>query len=162
MAVRDLIPWGRERVPAPTRPEQNPFLALHREMNRVFDDFFRGFDMPRSIFGGATGWPAVDVAETDKEYRVTAELPGLDEKDVELSLHDDVLTLRGEKKIERGGDNSFYSERYHGQFQRSIELDGGIDRDKVTASFKNGLLTVVLPKSAEARVKARRIPINGS
>jgi HSP20 family protein len=162
MAVRDLIPWGRERVPAPTRAEQNPFLALHREMNRVFDDFFRGFDMPRSIFGGVASWPAVDVAETDKEYRVTAELPGLDEKDIELSLDEDVLTLKGEKRIERGGDDSFYSERFHGQFRRSIELDGGVDRDQVTASFKNGLLTVVLPKSANAREKAKRIPVNGA
>jgi HSP20 family protein len=160
MPVRDLIPWGRESVPAPARGEQNPFLAFHREINRVFDDFFRGFDRPLSLLGPGSGWPQVDVTETDKEYRVTAELPGLEDKDVELSLSDDILTLKGEKKIEHGGGGSHYSERFHGQFQRSIELGGGIDRDKVTASFKNGLLTVVLPKSAEAREQAKRIPIN--
>jgi len=159
MAVRDLIPWGPERVPAPRRGEQNPILALHREMNRVFDDFFRGFDTPAAFFGGSTGWPQVDVTENEKEYRVAAELPGLEEKDVEISLTGDVLTLKGEKKIENG-DDARYSERFHGQFQRSIVLGGEVDRERVAATFKNGLLTVVLPKSAEARDRNRRIPIN--
>lgn len=158
MAVRDLVPWGRERLPAPVRDEQNPVLALHREMNRMFDDFFRGFGVP--VTGGTSGWPRLDVSENAKEYRVTAELPGLEEKDFELSLNDRVLTLKGEKKIEH--DGPLYSERFHGQFQRSVELGNDVDQDSVRASFKNGVLTIVLSKTAEATERTKRIPINAT
>jgi HSP20 family protein len=89
MSVRDLIPWGRSnRAPAPYRDDdRSPFLSLHREMNRVFDDFFRDFDMRLPTMGGAGfngAWPQIDIAETDKDVTVTAELPGMEEKDVEL------------------------------------------------------------------------------
>jgi len=162
MSVRDLIPWGRERSPSARGGEiMDPFVSLHREVNRLFDDFSRGFDFPMPSVGfGGVGWPRTDIVETDREYRVTAELPGLEEKDVELTFQDGVLTLKGEKKVEHEGDGARYSERYHGRFQRSIALGPDVDENNVNASFKNGVLTVVLPKLAEAETKIKRIAIN--
>jgi HSP20 family protein len=162
MNVRDLIPWGRTRS-APATYNDNPFLTLHREVNRLFDDFFRGFDAP-SPFGRWNGWgtwPSVEVSETDKEIRVAAEMPGLEEKDVEVLLDDGILTLRGERKSETESADRYFSERFYGRFERRIPLEAEIDEDKVEASFKNGVLTVTLPKTAEAQEKARRIPVNG-
>jgi HSP20 family molecular chaperone IbpA len=105
MTMRDLIPWNRGRDMAVRRGEDNPFLTLHREMNRLFDDVFRGFDL--SPFGSdrffdriAGNWPRVEVSETDKEIEVTAELPGLDERDVRVELANGVLAIAGEKKTE--------------------------------------------------------------
>ncbi len=114
MALKDIVPWSRSKAPGTYRgAEGNPVLALHREMNRVFDDFLRGdffrgdllrgFDDLAPGFGRSTGWPQTDLVETDKEYRVVAELPGLQEKDVEITLSDNVLTLKGEKTVESDG-----------------------------------------------------------
>jgi len=168
MNVRDLIPWGRTSNQAPTvyrDAEQNPFLALHRGVNRLFDDVFRSFDVPLPSFGGlaswSTGWPNVEFSETDKEFRVTAEVPGLVEKDIEVLLEDGVLTLRGEKRSETEDKDRQFSERFYGRFERRIPLGTEIEEDKVAAEFKNGVLTVTLPKTARAQAKARRIAING-
>ncbi|HYG91638.1 MAG TPA: Hsp20/alpha crystallin family protein [Azospirillum sp.] len=163
MSVRDLIPWGRERSPAVRGGEvMDPFVSLHREMNRLFDDVFRSVEgrMPSVGFGGGLGWPHMDVVETDKEYRVTAELPGLEEKDVDLTFQDGVLTLKGEKKVEHNGEGALHSERYHGRFQRALSVGPDVDEGKISASFRNGVLTVVLPKSPEVESKAKRIRIN--
>jgi HSP20 family protein len=163
--VRDLIPWGRSNNQAPAAyrdDDRSPFLSLHREMNRVFDDFFRDFDMrvPMLAGGGFNNrWPRLDVAETDKEITVTAELPGLEEKDVELLLEDGVLTLRGEKRAETEDKDRQLSERYYGRFERRISLDSEVQADKVTARFKNGVLNVTLPKDPNAQPTARRIEI---
>jgi HSP20 family protein len=163
MNMRDLIPWTRNRnLPAPTQSESaNPFLALHREMNRIFDDFARSFDLP-ALSGGwwngwSSGWPHVEVSETDDDVRVVAELPGLDAKDVEVTLHDGMLTLKGEKKAENQG--TLYSERWQGRFQRSMQLGPDVDPDKVNAAFKNGVLTVTIAKRPEAQRQTKRIPI---
>ncbi len=165
MNVRDLIPWGRGSSPAPTsfRDYESPFLALHREVNRLFDDAFRSFDSPffgsRQPWGGA--WPNVDISETDKEIRVAADLPGLDEKDVEVVMENGALTLRGEKRSETEDKDRHFSERFFGRFERRIPVGGDIDEDKVSASFRNGVLTVTLPKTAQAQSKTRRIAISG-
>jgi len=162
MNVRDLIPWGRGASPAPTvyRDSDNPFLSLHREVNRLFDDFFRGFDTP-APFGRWGSWPSVEVSETDKDIRITAEMPGLEEKDVDVLLEDGMLTLRGERKSETESADRHFSERFYGRFERRIPLDTEVEQDKVDAAFKNGVLTVTLPKTPQAQSKARRIPING-
>lgn len=165
MSVRDLIPWGRSnRAPAPYRDdERSPFLSLHREMNRVFDDFFRDIDMRLPTMGGAGfngAWPQIDVAETDKDVTVTAELPGMEEKDVELLLEGGMLTLRGEKRSETEDKGRQFSERYYGRFERHVPLAAEVQADKAEARFKNGVLTVALPKNPEAQPKARRIAIN--
>jgi HSP20 family protein len=169
MSVRDLIPWGRNedgQTPSVYRDsEQNPFLSLHREMNRLFDDAFRGLDTRLPAFGQfssrGAAWPNVEISETDSELKVTAEIAGLDQKDVEVLLDDGVLTLRGEKRSESEDKNRQFSERYYGRFERRIPLRYEVEEDKVMASFKNGVLTVTLPKSANAQSKIKRIAING-
>ena len=166
MNMRDLIPWGRnaQTTPSRYREEADPFMTLHREMNRLFDDVFRTFDItPFGSFGGTGrmgGWPSVEVIDTDKDVRVSAELPGLDEKDVEVLMSDGVLTIRGEKRSEVEDKSRAFSERTYGRFERRIPLGWDVDEDKVNASFRNGVLTVTMPKSAKAAAKARRIAIN--
>ena len=170
MSVRDLIPWGRNngnQLPSVFRDDdRDPFLSLHREVNRLFDDVFRGFDgrLPAlgrlSSFGGG-GWPSVEVSDGEKEIRVTAEVPGLEEKDVEVLLEDGVLTLKGEKRSETEDKDRQFSERFYGRFERRIPLGYEVEDDKVSADFKNGVLTVALPKTERAQAKAKRIAING-
>ena len=164
MNVRDLIPWRRSASQAPTvyRDEvASPFLTLHREMNRLFDETFRHLEMP-SLFGRMPTWPSVEVSETDKELRVTADVPGLDEKEVEVLLSNGVLTMRGEKKTETEDKERQFSERFYGRFERQIPLGCEIEEDKIEASFKNGVLSVTLPKSETARANTKRIAINGA
>ena len=167
MSVRDLIPWGRSggnQVPGAFRAaERDPFLSLHREMNRLFDEAFRGFgsNLPSlygaSAFGG--GWPSVEVSDGEKEIRVTAEVPGLEEKDIEVLLEDGVLTLRGEKRSETEDGDRQFSERFYGRFERRIPLGYEVQEDGVEAQFRNGVLTVTLPKSEKAQSQVRRIAI---
>lgn len=170
MSVRDLIPWGRSngnQLPSVFRDnDRDPFLSLHREVNRLFDDVFRGFDsrLPAlgrfSSFGGG-GWPNVEVSDGEKEIRVTAEVPGLEEKDIEVLLEDGELTLKGEKRSETEDKDRQFSERFFGRFERRIPLGYEVEDDKVSANFKNGVLTVALPKTERAQAKAKRIAING-
>lgn len=163
--MRDLIPWSRSRAPQQLNDRGNddasPFLTLHREMNRLFDDAFRGFglsDLTRTQAG--FGWPQVEVTDLDKELRVTAELPGVEEKDVEIRIEDNVLMLRGEKHAEQEDKDRRYSERYYGQFERRIALPAEVDDDGANATFRNGLLTVTLPKTERARERVKRIAIS--
>jgi HSP20 family protein len=165
MTIRDLIPWGRNNgQSAPTVfNDRDPFLSLHREVNRLFDDVFRGFGggLP-SLTGGAgfsKVWPSVEISDHDKEIRVTAEVPGLDEKDIEVLLNDGVLTLRGEKRSETEDKERQFSERYYGRFERRIPLGYEVEEDKVDAQFKNGVLTVVLPKTEKAQSRVKRVAI---
>jgi HSP20 family protein len=164
MAMRDLIPWSRGRDLSVRREEASPFLTLHREMNRLFEDVFRGFDVAPigndRFLDRGIGWPNIEVSETDKELRVTAELPGLEEKDIDVELAHGALTIRGEKKTETEDKDRLFSERTYGRFERRIPVDD-IEHDKVLASFKNGVLTVTLPKSSDARQSVKRIAING-
>ena len=164
MAIKDLISWnnrGRE-VGVHRGAEAHPFLTLHREMNRMFDDVFRGFDL--APFGSARafdglGWPQIDVDQTDKEVRITAGLPGLDEKDVSLEIANGVLSISGEKKTESEDKARRFSERYYGRFERRIPLQD-IEEDRASAAFKNGVLTITVPRSPEAKNNVRRIPID--
>lgn len=154
-----------------------PLTALRAEMDRLFDDFLSGFPtMPfagrgfetdpwrrlRGTFGEAM--PTVDVAERDQEYRIVAELPGMAESDVDVSVAEGVLHLKGEKKQEREekDENYYVSERRFGSFQRSFRLPADVDAEKIEAGFKNGVLTVVLPKTAEAAQKRRKIEVKGA
>jgi HSP20 family protein len=162
MSVRDLIPLNRGRDVTVRRGEEaNPFLALHREMNRLFDDVFRGFDLTPFGFDRerTIGWPNIEVSDTDEEMKVTAELPGLDEKEVELELANGVLAIKGEKKTETEDKDRLFSERYYGRFERRIPVED-VEEDKVSASFRNGVLTVTLPKTAQAQRQVKRISIN--
>src|SRR5689334_2657720 len=120
MNMRDLIPWARNQQMAPGRyrEESDPFMTLHREMNRLFDDVLRGFDMaPLGGTNRPSGWPQMEVVETDKEVRVSAELPGVEDKDVEVLMQDGALTIRGERKSEIDDKERAFSERYYGRFE---------------------------------------------
>ncbi|WFT77569.1 Hsp20/alpha crystallin family protein [Methylobacterium sp. CB376] len=147
----------------------DPFLSLHREMNRLFDDVFRGASLPASggQGTGAGGFIAahINVSETDKEIRVTAELPGVTDKDIDVSLDDNVLTIRGEKKFEQsqGGEkeNFHFVERSYGTFQRSLRLPFPVDPEQVKASFEHGVLTIALPKTAQQE-RSRRIQVQSA
>ncbi|NNM71497.1 Hsp20/alpha crystallin family protein [Enterovirga aerilata] len=167
MAVRDLMPWGRTRSPLPSERagggELTPFFALHREVNRLFDDVFKGFDgsIP-SVFGRGASWPSLEVTANDNEVRVSAELPGLEEKDVEVTVDGDVLTIRGEKRSETEDKDKHFSERYYGRFERSLSLPFEVDESRAQAGFRNGVLSITLPKSAKAEERAKRIPIGGA
>jgi len=167
MSVRDLIPWGRSngnQIPSMFRDgERDPFLSLHREVNRLFDDVFRDFDsrLPSSgrvsAFGG--GWPSVEISNGEKDIKVTAEVPGLEEKDIEVLLDDGVLTLRGEKRSETEDNDKQFSERYYGRFERRIPVGYEVKEDEVDARFRNGVLTVTVPKSEKAQSQIKRIDI---
>jgi HSP20 family protein len=157
--------------------ERGTFESLRRQIDRLFHDFERGFEVwrpfGRSMFDLAPAWPteitwgtvpAVDVAEKDKEYEVTAELPGIDEKNVEVKVFNGVLTIKGEKKEEKEERKKDYrfSERRFGSFQRSFRVPEDVDTDKIAATFKNGVLTVSLPKSAEAQKKEKKIAVKAA
>jgi HSP20 family protein len=145
----------------------DPFLTLHREMNRLFDDVLRG--SPVSLGGQQEGSqtgvllvPHMDVSETEKELRIQAELPGVSERDIEVSLHEDVLTIRAEKKQERKEEREgvHFSERSFGTFQRSLRLPYQVNPDQVQARFENGVLSVTLPKTQPQSTR-QRIPVQG-
>jgi len=146
----------------------DPFLSLHREMNRLFDDVLRGTGLPAA--GGSQGQGGVgnfvnasmNVSETENEIRITAELPGVTEQDIDVSLDDDVLTIRGEKKFEQKNEkeNFHFVERSYGTFQRSVRLPFPINPEQVQAHFENGVLTVTLPKTAQQE-RSRRIQVQG-
>jgi HSP20 family protein len=159
MALRDLMPWGTGSRELGRGDPSHAFVALHREMNRLFDNILHTFD--GGPFGATQtmGWPSVEVSETDTEMKVTAELPGLEEKDVNVELANGVLSISGEKKGETEDKERRFSERYYGRFERRIPVDD-VDAEKVAASFQNGVLTVTLPKSPAAKDKVKRIAIN--
>ena len=165
MALSDLIPWHRERGAPTGRRDEDPLWSLQREMNRVFEDFSRGFDLAPWPGEGAERWsfqPTLDLRETDDEIEVTADLPGLEEKDIELSLAADRLTLRGERREEREhkeNDVPHRIERAYGSFQRTVALPCEVDPDRAEAVFKKGVLTVTLPKVEEERRSVRRIEV---
>lgn len=166
MQIRDLIPWGNNKgSEIANRDEENPVFSLQRDVNRLFEDFWKRFDQPFGAFGrwDARG-PRTDVAETKSALEVSVELPGIDPKDVDVSLTDSALTIKGERKSEREENNEGYhlSERSYGSFFRSIPLPSGVDTDKANAEFKNGVLTVTLPKSQEAMSRVKKIEVKGN
>jgi HSP20 family protein len=150
--------------------EWRPFETLRNQVDRLFRDFEHGFLQSPFYRDIDTFWrrdlrfpmtPAVDVVEKDNAFELTAELPGLDAKDIELSLSDDVLTIKGDKSEEKEEKTKdrYVSERRYGSFRRSLQLPSSIDPAKIEANYKSGVLTVSLPKSAEARKKQTVIPI---
>ncbi|HVJ03130.1 MAG TPA: Hsp20/alpha crystallin family protein [Sphingomonas sp.] len=159
MAMRDLMPWRGQHgsMPAPFGDERSPFAQLRREMDRMFDDLL---PMSGRGQGGASGtaWPTLEVKQGENELCITAEMPGMTDKDVELTVHDGVLTLSGERKSTREDRDRGWSERYYGRFERSIALPDGADENGCTAEFHDGVLTVRMPVSQQAR-RGRRIPI---
>jgi HSP20 family protein len=149
MNLKSMIPIGRDKQVA--RREWNPFASLQREIDRVFDDFAFGF----KSFAAPELTPSMDVTETDKEIEIIAELPGLEEKDVQVNVADNRLTIRGEKKVERKEKEKDYVlvERSHGSFSRTLELPSSVDPDAIKATMAKGVLKVTVPKPAPAQVR---------
>lgn len=166
MKIKDLIPWAsKDDVARPgfDQERENPIATLQREMNQVFDGFWRrvskGF--------GEFDWPwshseaRSDVVQTVGGVEVSIELPGMAMEDIEVTVANDMLTVKGEKKVERQEEKKGYylSERSYGAIWRSIPLPPGVDGEKAEASFRNGVLTIRLPQTAEAEAKVKRIPV---
>ncbi len=160
--IHDLIPWH-------DREEGNnlhTLSRLQRDIDSIFDDFFRtGAGTPaRSAEKSMLMAPRLDIAETEKGYHLSVELPGIPEKEVDVSLHEGVLTIRGEKKAEekQEGKNWHRVERLYGSFQRSITLPEEIEEESVSAVFKNGVLEIDVPKSAKKKAERRKIEVKGA
>lgn len=171
MAMRDLMSRRRGGMGSGLLGPgdmQSPMLNLRREIESLFDDMMRGGLSP--FAGSALGrmggeprglqWPTIEITQNENEIRILAEVPGLSEDDVELTIEEGVLTIRGEKKTETEDRERGYSERYYGQFERRIALPPGVDEENAQADFNNGVLSITLQKTQQAE-RARRIPIGG-
>lgn len=147
--MKDLAPRNRDLSPG----YASPFFMLRREMDRLFDDAFR-------VGAPGQAWPQVEMTERDKDVVVSAELPGLDQKDIDVSVDDDVLILCGEKRSEHNEQDRHFSERFYGRFERRLQLPTDVDEANVKATYKDGVLTVTLPKSSDSQRGAKHIQIN--
>jgi HSP20 family protein len=166
---------AKKETTTPARAKPDPFHALRDEMDRLFDRFAGGFHLPswRGMFGVEPAGqsttfsfsaPAVDVTEDEKAYKIAAEMPGLDDKNVEVTIAGDLLTIKGEKRHEKEekDKNHYVSERAYGSFQRCFALPDSVDRDKITADLAKGVLTIMLPKKAEAQKPEKKIEVKAA
>jgi len=158
MNLRALVPFRSRSGLAPFEP--GVFGTLHREIDRLFDELTNSVGMSGN--GGVTSLlPSIDVNENDKEISITVEMPGLERKDVDISLENDILTIRGEKKMEAEKDekdrNVHLAERTYGVFYRALQLPPGVDPSSVQAAMQNGVLKITIPKPA--RSQARKIEV---
>ncbi len=153
--LRRNLPWNRREEES----GRNPLMSLQQEIDDIFTNFWRRSPRMPNLFTGTE--PSTDVSETDDEVEVSIELPGMDEKDIEVNISDEMLTVRGEKKAEREEKKKDYylSERTYGSFHRAVPLPPGINTDKAEATFKKGVLTIRLPKTEEAKSRMRRIEV---
>jgi len=168
------VKGGTPSTAEPSRvAEWRPFDSLRGQMDRLFRDFERGFlqtpfyrDIDNFLHRdlGFDVTPAIDIVEKDNAFEVTAELPGLDANNIDLQLADGVLTIKGEKseQKEETTKDRYVSERRYGSFRRALRLPDSVDPDKIEASYKSGVLTVTLPKSAQAKEKQKAIPIKAA
>jgi HSP20 family protein len=163
--IKDLVEKGRGKDSKLfSLREEHPFSLFREQINRLFDDFLYGRE--RAPLQTAESWygsfqPSIDVRENEKEITVSAELPGLDDKDIEVLLSGDALTIKGEKKEEKEEKekNYYRMERRYGSFHRVIPLPVEIDTKKADATFKKGILHVKLPKAAKAKSSAKKINV---
>ncbi len=175
--LMNLVPGRRESSgPVAVRREPRDVLTeWRRETDRMFDEMWRGFGFPgqrwpdrpfgTGLMDAGMDWPRIDVEDRKDEIRVSAEIPGIDEKDLDVQLSENHLTIRGEKGAEHEDkrEGSYYrSERFYGSFERTIPLPTEVDFEKIDAKFRKGVLTVRLPKTAAARERARRITVRSS
>lgn len=188
MDFKKLAPWNwfkneeEESVNVPVRragdrkfsPESaalNPMVQLQREMNRLFESAFRGFGQSAfssELFTPLTGSgqlkPQVDISATEKEYCITVEVPGVSEKDVKVEIADSVLTIQGEKKQEKEdkGENYYRMEREYGSFQRMLSLPEDARHEDIKATFKNGVLSLKIPRKVLPKVEVKRIEVKSA
>lgn len=158
MRSQNLIP---QRSSPPGTFERDPFTPMRRELERLVGDFWRMPELRSFAADGMKPWPSLEVRETDKAYHVTADLAGVEQKDVHIDLNDNVLMLQGERRDERSAasDDRCYTERSYGRFERRIPFDQEVDAARVEARIKNGVLDIDIPKSEHAQAKAHRIEV---
>lgn len=157
-----IVPSRRSEERSPVQRGGDPYNYLRSQINRVFDDFWGdSWLAPRAEIGAAGFWPQMDVTETDKEIKVSAEIPGVEAKDIDVSVENGVLTIKGEKKYEREEKEKgqYRMERSYGSFERAIELPAEVDESKAKAEFKKGVLRLTLPKKPGAPSRRKKIPI---
>lgn len=163
MNTRDLALRPRRRrgrhLPARGEEAANPFFALQREVNRLFEDFFAMTPQEREDW--LMEYPQIDVRETDKDLKVSAELPGMTDKDIEVLISGDSLTIKGEKKEEKEDKKENYRrmERRYGSFRRALQLPSEVKADNAQATFKNGVLEITIPKSEQAEKEKKKVEI---
>lgn len=188
MSVKKWIPWNwfkkeeedvGSKVPVQRANSHDPAALIsgslaqfHQEFDRLFEQAFRGLDLllphtSRSLWPRMTDGmikPTLDLGATDKEYAIAVEVPGVDEKDVKVEIAGDTLTIRGEKKQEATeNDKNYYRmERRYGSFQRILSLPEDADQEGVSATFKNGILTITMPRKAAPRTHVRQIQIHSA
>jgi len=176
MAETTKLPVKTEKTSAAPAPSLAPFESLRREIDRLFEDFDGGFwraPFRRSVFDVVPFWhrepawpaaPAVDFTDTDKAYEITAELPGMDEKSIEVKVANGVLTIKGEKEEDKEEKKKDYylRERNYGSFERAFQVPDGVDIDKIEANFVKGVLTVMLPKKPEAQKATKKIDVKAA
>ncbi len=170
MSLNNLMPWGRRELPIRREDEYRATPALlgefdtsFRDLERMFDRFLGVPEGSQSALTSAVFIPSLDVHETDKEFQIRLEVPGMDEKDIDISIHRDLLTISGEKKEEKEENvkGVHRVERRFGSFSRSVRLpENCVDTEKAEAAYKNGVLTVKLPKLTEYKQCAKKIPID--
>lgn len=162
MSFRDLIPWYGGRKNLQEKMGEQPFYGLQREIDNLFDrfDWFpTRFGEYEERFGSFT--PKINIKENKKNIEVSAELPGMDENDIDVTLSDNTLTIKGEKKseVEDKREDYYRIERSYGSFYREIPLPEGTDKEKTEASFKKGVLKIMLPKNAKAIESRKKINV---
>ena len=160
MRLNKVIPLENKEKNITRRENESPFFALQHRMNRIFDDFL---GEPFDLFGQGSYMPQMNVSEDEKEIMVTAELPGVEEKDLDVSISKDALTIKGEKKTEIEDKNKDYYrvERSYGSFSRTLPMPEGIDEAKAQAELKKGVLKIRIPKSAQAAPQRKKIEVKG-
>jgi len=165
VALRNLIPWRRDREFAAA--SQNPLFAIREDMDRLFDELWQGLEFAPWLGYAGSGarprLPKIALSETASEFRVEAELPGLSEKDIEVVLEGEWLTLKGEKREERTEDGEVrHGERAYGRFERTLELPCEVEAEKARAHYKQGVLHITLPKVEAAKRGERQIEVRSS
>lgn len=161
MELNDLVPFRHRRRQAARSGALSPFERMHEEMDRLFDDFLPQFSTSRDGDVRFGALASVDLSETDEALHVTADLPGMEDDDIDVTLRDGALIIRGERKheAEEKKKNYYRTERAYGAFSRTVPLPCEVDEEGVEAKFKKGVLTVQLPKSQSARESERKISI---
>jgi HSP20 family protein len=185
MDIKKLAPWNwfkkeqeQEGKMLPIRRRESnasysdPFLEIRQEIDRIFDNAFRGFGFPSIGFGRErnpatqSNWlkPTLDIAASDQEYSISVELPGVDEKEVQLELDNDTLKIKGDKRQEKEKKekNYYRMERSYGSFQRTLSLPEDADQDKINAVYKKGIMEITIPRKAIPKTEVKQIEIKTS
>ncbi|HEY5653587.1 MAG TPA: Hsp20/alpha crystallin family protein [Pontiella sp.] len=154
-----LIPWKKRDLQLEPQWDEHPFDMLHREVNALFNNFFQSPELLSKPFGSASGF---EVSETDEKIRVKAELPGLEEKDIQISVQENVLTIRGEHREEKKENKRkvHVSKMHYGSYSRTFPLPAEVDASNAKARLKHGVLTLDLPKTEQAKARSKRIPVS--